>query len=126
VHRNSIYANTGLGIALLNGGNHEQGAPTISSVTTNGLNTTVQGSLAVVSPFQQYAIQLFASPSCDPSGAGEGQQFVKVRSFTTDASGTLQFTMRVDVIPSGQAVTATATNALTGDTSEFSTCVSSP
>ena len=60
-------------------------------------------------------------PMC-PQGGGEGQQIVAVRTILTNASGNGAFSVAVPALPAGHAVTATATNQATGDTSRFSLC----
>jgi titin len=121
---NSIYNNTALGIDLLNGGNHDQAAPAITAVTTNGGSTTIEGTLDSTAS-TSFRIELFSSPSCDPSGAGEGKTFLGSTDISTDGAGHATFSSSVPALPADQAVTATATSAA-GDTSEFSTCFESP
>src|SRR5262249_40319902 len=41
IRRNAIFANTRLGIELINGGNREQASPVLSSATSEGGNTTI-------------------------------------------------------------------------------------
>jgi hypothetical protein len=124
IERNSISNNAGLGIALLDGGNNDQAPPVITSVVTT-LRTTVRGTLTGVAPSTQYRIQLFANPSCDPSGAGEGDQYLTAKEFTSDPGGNLTFVLKAGPLAPGLALTTTATNGATGDTSEFSRCSSS-
>src|SRR5581483_11381519 len=119
---NSIFSNDGLGISL-DGANHGQAAPVITSVVTEGGSTTIGGTLAST-PSTQFRIELFSSPSCDASGAGEGRVFLGSVDATTDGGGNGVFSSSVATVPSGRAVTATATNP-TGDTSQFSTCFTS-
>jgi len=72
-------------------------------------------------PSTTYAIDVFASVRCDPSGHGEGAKFVKSLSVTTNASGVFLGTRTVPALPLGRYVTATATDPV-GNTSEFSAC----
>ena len=67
-----------------------------------------------------------ATRARDPSGAGEGKRYLDATTFTADGSGSGSFNKDVPAVPSGQAITATATNLATGDTSEFSACKTSP
>jgi len=122
---NSIFNNAALGIDLMNGGNHDQAAPAITSVTTNGGSTTIDGTLDSTAS-SSFRIELFSSPACDPSGAGEGKTFLGSVDATTDGAGHATFSSSVPALPAGQAVTATATNSTMGDTSEFSSCFTSP
>ena len=132
VRSNSIYSNGGLGIDLRidgvtandqcdpdSGANDLQNFPTLvfrgfASGVPNvqiTLNSTAN---------TEFAVDFFASPTCDPSGLGEGQTFLRSVTLTTDASclGSTQV-----LLPgaAGEFVTATATNP-TGGTSEFSAC----
>jgi hypothetical protein len=122
---NSIFNNNALGIDLINGGNHDQAAPAITAVTTGGGSTTVDGTLDSTAS-SSFRIELFSSPACDPSGAGEGKTFLGSVDATTDGAGHGTFSSSVPALPAGQAVTATATNSTMGDTSEFSSCFTSP
>ncbi|HEY1590768.1 MAG TPA: NosD domain-containing protein [Solirubrobacteraceae bacterium] len=123
--RNSMVANSGLGIELTNAGNDNQAAPVVTSVTTAGTTTTIAGTLAST-PSTPFRIELFSSPACDPSGAGEGKTFLGSVDTTSDGSGNATFSTDVPAVPSGQVITATATSEATGDTSEFSTCRTAP
>jgi len=132
---NSIHSNGGLGIDLEpvgvtqndgcdadTGPNNLQNFPVLTAATNDGTNTTIQGSLNSTAN-KQFRIQFFANAACDPSGNGEGQNFVGETNVTTDGScsATFQF-----VAPSagvnGSIITATAT-AADNSTSEFSACV---
>ena len=105
------------------GGNHLQNFPLLQSAITTGSSVQVQGTLDS-SPSAQYAIELFASPSCDPSGFGEGATFLGSTTATTDSSGHASFSKSLPAGVSASArVTATATQLSTGDTSEFSACL---
>lgn len=131
---NSIHDNAGPGIDLGSDGvtandpedgdtgpNKLQNYPVLSSAVSDGISTRIQGTLDTL-PATTFSIQFFSSPSCDPSGYGEGQTFLGEAFVTTDSSG--KASLQVSV-PSGSAnhvVTATATD-LAGNTSEFSACV---
>src|SRR5439155_10698149 len=74
-------------------------------------------------PNKTFTIELFVSPSADPSTFGEGKTFLGTATASTNNNGdaTFQFTSNdlPDATLTGAAVvTATATRA--GDTSEFS------
>jgi titin len=122
---NSIFGNGALGIDLgadgptANGANPRsfpndgQNFPTI---TASGGNT-VSGSLTSV-PGKSFTIQYFGSPS---GQAGQGKTLLGSDTVTTDATGSVTFTTTLTTpIPSGDVLTATATNQTNGDTSEFS------
>src|SRR4030095_10007838 len=70
---------------------------------------------------QRYLIQVFSSALADPSGYGEGQQLVGSITVSTDAAGHAEFHFAAKLYaPVGSIISATATDLLTGDTSEFS------
>jgi CSLREA domain-containing protein len=155
---NSIFSNGALGIDLADNGvtandvddpdtgpNDLQNFPVITSVTTGGGSTTIQGTFNST-PSHDFLIEFFSSPTCDPSGNGEGQTFLQSTTVVTDANGdhTLNFAFGSDVT-AGHAITATATDlgpialgqksrrlapssaqgvplASPGPTSEFSAC----
>ena len=68
---------------------------------------------------QVYHVDFFASPSCNPSGNGEGKTFLGSSDVTTDGSGHAAFS--VPLPAASGVVTATATDP-NGSTSEFSAC----
>ena len=65
-------------------------------------------------------VEFFSNVAADASGFGEGQTFLG--SLTLTVSGVTSFTATLPLVPLGQFITATATNAA-GDTSEFSQAV---
>ena len=139
---NSIHDSGGLGIDLFSGnfagvggvtpndpgdgdigGNGLQNFPVLLSATTTGSAVMVQGTLDT-SPSAQFTIEFFASPSCDPSGFGEGAVFIGSTPVTTDSAGHATFSLTLPAsVAVGAKLTATATRLSTGDTSEFSACV---
>jgi len=141
---NSIYANAWsgsgfLGIDLLGpsqatgitandpldadtGGNDLQNFPVLASATLEGATTRVTGTLDST-PGSSYTIEVFASPSCDASGHGQGQLVLGALNVLTDGSGHPPFEGVFPASPQGWSVSATATAEPQGATSEFSTCV---
>jgi photosystem II stability/assembly factor-like uncharacterized protein len=110
IRANSIHDSTTLGIELVNGGNNNQPAPVLSSATTTGSSITIQGTFSGTAN-TSYALDFFANPTANPSGAGEGQQFLGSASVTTNGSGTVSFTVTFTVaVPQGEAISATATS----------------
>ena len=84
---NSIHDNGGLGIDLgsdgvtLNdvgdgdaGPNNLQNYPVLSAAISDGISPRITGALNSV-PTTTFSVEFFASPSCDPSGNGEGRRF---------------------------------------------------
>jgi len=135
---NRIHSNTKLGIDLV-GGNEEsatgvtanapgsphsgpnrlQNYPILTAVAPSGNATFVQGTFSAA-PNTSYTIQFFSSPAEDLSGFGQGKVLLGTSTLTTDTSGNALFALNVPVaVPSGQFVTATATDP-EGNTSEFS------
>lgn len=130
ISRNSIRDNGALGIDLSVvgvtgndaldadvGANERQNFPVLSAAQPS----SVTGFLSST-PNETFTIELFSSPACDPSGFGEGAQFVGSKTVTTSASGIASFAVTLATpAAAGSVITATATNS-TGSTSEFSPC----
>lgn len=114
---NSIFSNSGLGIELLDGGNHSQPAPVLTSIQSVVSGTMILGTVQGT-PSTPYTIQFFSNAVSGP----EGKTFLGQVAVTTDASGSASFTANLAAAldPTQPYITATATNA-SGDTSEFST-----
>ena len=77
-------------------------------------------------PSTPFLIQFFTNLIPDPSGYGQGQTPIGSTTVTTDGQrqhAAFSFTPS-NSLPANIWVTATATNTLTGDTSEFSKAVS--
>jgi titin len=134
ITRNSIFNNGELGIDLHppgvvdddagdvdQGANNRQNAPVLTQADSGSLILT--GTLNST-PNSNFIVEFFATGECDASGHGEGQTYLASDQVATGDAGnaTLDIELAVDV-PSGQFITATATSAVTGDTSEFSNCV---
>jgi CSLREA domain-containing protein len=131
---NQIYGNYHLGINLNNevvtandfgdadgGANNSQNFPTLASPVRGSSSTTVAGSLDST-PNGTFKVQVFANPSCDSTGMGEGQYLVAETTVSTNAGGSGSFSVVIPaLLPAGWAATATATDAA-GNTSEFSPC----
>jgi hypothetical protein len=136
IRGNSIAANGGLGIDLApagltpndqgdadTGANNKQNFPVLTSLTPAASPTTIGGALNST-PSTVFRIDFYANPSCDPSGNGEGAQFLDSTTVTTagDGNAAINFVLG-SALPAGTLVTATATDPA-GNTSEFSPCVS--
>lgn len=137
---NSIYANQELGIDLIptgfgygvtpndpldpdTGGNGLQNFPEIDSATIEGAVLHVIGSLDT-SPSDEFTVEFFASPGCDPSGFGEGEIYLGSTTVSTDASGYADLdVLLTNLADEGWVLTSTATLEPVGATSEFSACV---
>jgi CSLREA domain-containing protein len=123
---NSIFSNGLLGIDLNNDGvttndasdadtgpNGLQNFPIITAVTPGVGVTTIQGTLNSTQS-STFLLQFFSNAACDPSGNGEGQNFLGATTpgtVSTDGSGNVAFVVTVPtVVSAGDRVTGTATN----------------
>ncbi len=109
---NSMHDNGGLAIDLVGGvedsygvtanhtGNSASGpndltnAPVITRVVGLNNSVTVFGTLDAA-PSQSYSVDLYSSPSIDPSGYGEGATFIATQTVTTNANGHVDFTITI-------------------------------
>jgi CSLREA domain-containing protein len=114
---NSIYFNGALGIDHLNGGNTLQAAPSVSGVTPSGI-----GFALTSAPNADFRVEFFSSGACDPSGSGEGRNYLGFVNITTSGAGSASGTF-AHTPTGGVAYTATAHRISTNNTSEFSNCV---
>jgi len=134
---NGIFSNTRLGINLGPGGvtpndpgdgdtgpNNLQNFPVLTSVIA-GTSTTIDGTLnSTVNTV--FRVEFFSNSTCDPSGFGEGENFLGFADVTTDGSGNGNFLADFPLkVAPGELITATSTNPQ-GDTSEFSECFAVP
>ena len=108
------------------GGNELQNNPVLTSASSNGATVTINGTFAS-NASSNYRLEFFASPTADPSGAGEGQMYLGSQLVSTDAAGNMiggpfSYNFAVPIAP-GWVVSATATNTGTGRTSEFSNAI---
>lgn len=118
---NSIFENADLGINLSSGSNNNQAAPALTSAVLIPTGVIVSGTLNSTANLG-FTIQFFTNATCDSSGFGEGQTFIGQTTGTTDANGTLNFTVTLTApVTAGQVITATATSSA-NNTSEFSAC----
>jgi hypothetical protein len=126
ISNNSIFGNGGLGIALSGGcaapatptpndacdadtgPNDLQNYPVITSVTPGVGTTNIQGTLNSLAN-NSFRVEFFASPTCDPSGNGEGKTLLGSTTVTTDGACNGTFNVTLPVSTAGQAITATAT-----------------
>src|SRR5262249_24524416 len=72
-------------------------------------------------PDTKFRIDLFANQATGPSGFGQGERLLGAVTVTTDSHGEASFSFVANrALAAGSTVTATATDVVTGDTSEFS------
>ncbi len=124
VFGNSIFGNAAKGINLDGGeGNFGEPAPTLTSASSSTTSATIVGTLTAA-PSTTYTIQFYASNGADAAKFAEGQTYLGSTTVTTNGSGQVNISFAVPApIPSGQLVTATATDP-SGNVSEFSPEVS--
>ncbi len=125
---NSIFGNMGIGIDLFGGTqngfrvtandandadtgpNNLQNFPVLTSAVL-GTGTTIAGTLNSTASAITYRVEFFENTSGDPSGNGEGQNFVGAINVTTNASGAASFNTTLPaIVPADHVVTATATD----------------
>ncbi len=140
VEGNQIFSNGGLGIDLSNTGapdgvtandaldaetgtNALQNFPVVVAVSSTGAVVSVFGTLNSTA-LNNFRIHVYANAACDGAGNGEGEIYLGEATALTDASGDGYFAGNFAVvIPSNYVITATATNLVSGDASEFSACL---
>ena len=129
---NFIFSNGGLGIDLFPGGvtandagdgdtgaNGLQNFPVLTSATSGSID--IEGSLNSTAN-TQFTLEFFSNAACDPSGFGEGENFLGSTDVTTDGTGNASFMATFPTtVPPGDFITATATDP-DNNTSEFSEC----
>ena len=140
IRGNAIYDNSGLGIDLSmantdagdgvtpndcfdpdQGANELQNYPVLFAPTTSGNGRVVTGYIRT-EPSANITLDFYASSDADPSGYGEGKDYIGTTQIRTNANGFAGIDFRTDPVPVNDPfITATATDDL-GNTSEFS-CV---
>ena len=113
---NSIFQNQALGIDLSNSGtggreqdakdpdtgpNNLQNFPVISSATSTAGGTTIAGTLNSTPGTGGFRIDFYSSPSCDPSGNGEGQTYLGSTTVGTDDGGLANFNVSLPAPAAG-------------------------
>ena len=81
ITRNIIHDNGDAGL----GGSLYPDVAVLTSATINGTKIAMAGSLTST-PNTGFTVEFFDNPTCDPSGAGEGQTFIGLTNVMTDAS----------------------------------------
>ena len=129
IEGNSIYGNAGLGIdlgddgvtpnapGLRSGPNNLENYPVLNEAF-GGTATSISGTLNSL-PNTTVVLDFYTSPSADPSGYGQGQNYLGSTVVSTDNSGNATFDINLPTATNpGAVVTATATDT-SGNTSEF-------
>lgn len=131
ISRNSILANSGLGIDLAPdgvtpndpgdgdaGANDLQNFPVLNAVIISGGSTVIRGTLDST-PGTTFRLDVYYSAIQDPTDYGEGASYLGAYEVTTDAGGNAIFAAGFPlVLPEASYVTATATDP-GNNTSEF-------
>ena len=129
--RNSIFNNSGPGIDIDpqgvvapndpgDGDTGANGGQNYPVVTGTGTGTTGELEIFLSTAPGVYTVRVYTNTACDPSGYGEGQNFLLETSLNTNAEGLANVLVPTPLTP-GQILTATATDG-SGNTSEFSAC----
>ena len=105
------------------GPNGLQNFPLISKVVVTPSRITVQAGISAKRN-SAYLIDLFASSFPNPSGYGEGSKYLGSVYVLTDATGVGRFSASYS--PTTGFISATATEKVTGSTSEFSKAFAVP
>ena len=130
IRGNAIFASYGLGIDLQGDGvtrndpgdidageNNLQNYPLLASAMA-GEMTAILGSLDST-PETVFLVDVYASPDVDPTGYGEGKEFLGTITAITDSAGHAEFSAILPTPSSANAaITVTATDP-EGSTSEF-------
>ena len=102
------------------GANNLQNYPVLSSVTSDGAGTTIEGTLNST-PSTAFTIDFYRSIAGDPTGYGEGQTYLGSTTTNSNGIGVGSFNVSLgSPVPLGSVITAIARNDSTGDSSEFS------
>jgi CSLREA domain-containing protein len=132
IHANRIFSNAGSGINLGASGvtandagdgdagaNNLQNFPVLTSSVVDAAVVRFIGTLSG-SASTGFRIEFFASASEDGTGHGEGERHLGFVNVSTDGSGNagIDATLTAAVV-AGERISATATNLITNDTSEF-------
>jgi hypothetical protein len=132
IRGNSIHSNSQLGIDLIGDGvtandsgdsdtgpNNLQNYPVITVVNTTTSSITIQGTLNSM-PLANFNLDFYSNAAPDPSGFGEGQNYLGTTTVSTDNAGNASFNVTFNIsVPTGHLITATATDSA-NNTSEFS------
>jgi uncharacterized repeat protein (TIGR01451 family) len=117
---NYISGNGDVGIRVSGGANNQQAAPVLTSATSTDNGVLIRGTLPHPAG-KSFTLEFFANSLCDPSGSGEGEDFIGTAFLPADTGTSFTASLPVS-LSAGQYITATATDE-SGNTSEFSRCI---
>jgi len=124
IRGNSIFGNSGLGISLVpvgtgSGPNDLENYPVLTKAAAFSNSMVTAGAMSSA-PNRNVLIDIYYNASPDPSGYGQGQTYAGTAIAQTGGGGNGSFSLPLDAKLAGQYFSATATDAATGNTSEFS------
>ena len=137
VEANAIFSNANLGIDLGSAGvdandaddpdsgaNDLQNFPVLTGATSSpAQGTRIRGTVDTAHANRAFRIEFFSNAACDGTH-GEGGNYLGFGTVTTEAAGDGDFSVTVPTaFGNGDAITATATDTVLGQTSEFSACI---
>ncbi len=106
------------------GANNLQNYPVVTTASDLGSSTQVVGTFNSTAS-RSFEIDVYADTECHGSGFGEGETYLGLIAVTTDGAGNATFDTTIPVaLAAGSVITTTAVDMTTGDTSEFSACIS--
>jgi len=131
IRGNALEANGGLGIDLGSAGvtandpgdpdagaNNLQNFPVVQSLSFDGVNTTVSGTLNTTPSTAGFVVEVFENVAVDPTTFGEGRRWLgAVSGVTTDSAGNVPWMV---VVPGPHVIISATATAPGGSTSEFS------
>ncbi len=124
---NSIHDNDSLGIDVDPFGNPLNDpfvpAPDLASVSYNSTQYMIIGQL-MADASKAYLIEYFGNLLCDSGGFGEGMTYLGHDSVYTDVNGNAAIQSTISGLQFYPLITATATDFVKLNTSEFSNCIS--
>ena len=104
------------------GPNNYQNFPVLSAAWSSAAGTRVVGTLDGIGG-RTYDIDVFATPVCHASGFGDGAVFLGTFPTSAGANGVASFNNLVAAgLGEASGISTTATDTVTGDTSEMSFC----
>jgi titin len=118
IRGNSIYSNGSPAIDLV-GANDLESYPVLTSVAVYSNSMVIAGTVTGAAS-HNILIDIYYNPAADPSGYGQGKTYIGSAIAQTGAEGNGSFSMPFADKLAGQYFSATATDASTGNTSQFS------
>jgi RHS repeat-associated protein len=135
VRGNAIFSNTSLGIDVGSdasvtandlgdvdsGANNLQNFPLLTNAIVSRDAVTIQGTLNSRAS-TSFLLDFYSNTDCDSSGHGQGRTWLMSLPATTDAGGSMGFSIALPASARNKFIAATATDP-DGNSSEFSACL---